>query len=143
MKIEIAIENTTKGIKKKRLISVELSADGLMIGRSSKELSINDGRVSAQHLFIFYNSEVGLGLIDLASTNGTYLDGTKIERATLKVGSCIRIGSTTINILKIGNTKEGKPTTKNQDSKEAVNAWPSLWLAMPLTAQAQFETYRA
>ena len=143
MKIEIAIENTTKGLKSKKVVSIELSADGLMIGRNSKDLSINDRRVSAKHLFIFSNSAVGLGVIDLASSNGTYLDGTKIERGTLKVGSCIRMGSTTLTFLKIGNTKGGKPLKNNQDVKEVVNAWPNLWLAVPSAAQSQFEDYRS
>ncbi|MCY4381294.1 MAG: HD domain-containing protein [Proteobacteria bacterium] len=64
----------------------------MTIGRKlDKGLSINDHEASRKHCAISEKDKVYI-LEDLTSTNGTYLNGTRIKRAILKDGDCILIG---------------------------------------------------
>ena len=74
----------------------EISAN-LRIGRHPfNELSLGDPGVSRYHCWILYRDGM-LSVEDLASANGTYVNGERIRaRRTLKAGDRIRIGSTEI-----------------------------------------------
>ncbi|RST31729.1 TIR domain-containing protein [Sphingomonas ginkgonis] len=67
---------------------------GLRIGRSAPaDIILQDNRVSRQHCRIELADD-RLRVRDLGSTNGTYIDGYRIEgEAMLAVGSVLRIGS--------------------------------------------------
>jgi pSer/pThr/pTyr-binding forkhead associated (FHA) protein len=40
----------------------------------------------------------GLEVIDLSSTNGTYVNGERIERARLTTGDCLRVGRVELTV---------------------------------------------
>ncbi|MFH1874544.1 MAG: sigma 54-interacting transcriptional regulator [Pseudomonadota bacterium] len=60
------------------------------------EICINDDFVSRRHCRLI-NNDKGLMLIDLGSTNGTFLDGVRIEQMRLPEKGCFQIGKTVIN----------------------------------------------
>ena len=62
----------------------------------SNDLVVDDRTVSRHHFEIQYTDR-GYLLVDLNSTNGTYLDGKRVERAYLATGSSIRVGSTVLS----------------------------------------------
>ncbi|MDB5036868.1 MAG: hypothetical protein JWQ35_396 [Bacteriovoracaceae bacterium] len=67
-----------------------------MIGRvDSCDLVVEDDLVSRHHCKFVINKE-GTLLSDLASTNGTLLNGHRVERNLLKEGDQIQVGSSTI-----------------------------------------------
>jgi pSer/pThr/pTyr-binding forkhead associated (FHA) protein len=70
-------------------------ASGMTIGRGPQNgLSVPDAFVSHMHARIFRRGQF-LHIEDLGSTNGTYLNGRRIEReAQLRVRDEIRIGET-------------------------------------------------
>jgi pSer/pThr/pTyr-binding forkhead associated (FHA) protein len=51
-----------------------------------------DLEVSGRHAEIYLDPERGLRLRDLGSTNGTWLDGARIEDAPLRSGARIELG---------------------------------------------------
>ena len=55
------------------------------------DLSLEDKKVSRHHFEISFTDN-GYLLVDLASTNGTFLDGKRIERSYLAAGSQIVVG---------------------------------------------------
>lgn len=62
------------------------------IGRSNANLILNDDTVSRQHARVYL--ENGKFVIeDLSSTNGTYINGTRINRGIMNQNDIIRIGS--------------------------------------------------
>ena len=69
------------------------------VGREAKnDLAIQDPQASRQHLRI----EGKLGefvLLDLQSSNGTFVNGERLTRTTLKVGDRISIGDTLVCLL--------------------------------------------
>ena len=69
----------------------------LRIGRHPfNEVSLGDPGVSRYHCWILYRDGM-LSVEDLASANGTYVNGERVRaRRTLKAGDRIRIGSTEI-----------------------------------------------
>jgi len=80
--------------------TVQIPENGLLIGRSPYcDLYIEDEYVSARHCKIFYENEE-LFIEDQNSTNGTFVDGTQIEKkSSLKEGQEIQIGVTELKIV--------------------------------------------
>lgn len=60
-----------------------------------------EDRTASRHHFEIQYTDRGYLLIDLNSTNGTWLDGRRIERAYLNQGSQIRAGQTTLTFAPI------------------------------------------
>jgi ABC-type multidrug transport system ATPase subunit/pSer/pThr/pTyr-binding forkhead associated (FHA) protein len=74
--------------------SIELAGSVVRIGRA-QECAVwtpSDAMVSAQHAKIV-RLPGGYVLIDLESTNGTYLNGRRIQRATLADGDIVGLGA--------------------------------------------------
>ncbi len=73
-------------------------ADRLEIGRECDGLLICDERASRRHLRLEVSDE-GLLVIDLGSSNGTFLDGTRLDGpVVLDHNSTVRVGSTSIRL---------------------------------------------
>lgn len=63
--------------------------------KRGQDLILQDPGVSRLHAMIFYD-EHGIGILDLVSRNGTFVNGKEIEGIMLKVGDEIKIGNTVI-----------------------------------------------
>ncbi len=94
---------------------LELPNRPVLIGRSKKnDVPINDSLLSRKHC-----SVVPVGsryrLFDLRSSNGTYLNGKRIERVDLDVDDIIEIGHTVMVFLEDGvwNRGEGLAQLRN------------------------------
>lgn len=57
------------------------------------DIFLRDRAVSRLHAMIFYD-ETGVGILDLVSKNGTFVNGAEIESRLLKKGDLVMIGST-------------------------------------------------
>jgi Protein of unknown function (DUF3662)/FHA domain len=77
-----------------------LQPPGIVVGRGSDaDLRINDPGVSRRHVEIRVDvagRQVTVSAIDLGSTNGTSIDGRRVQQALLRDGSTIVIGNTTM-----------------------------------------------
>lgn len=75
---------------------------GLVIGRGSEaDVRINDPGVSRRHvefLVTGHDDDVLVEVQDLGSTNGMLVDDRKVPRASLKDGSRVRVGNTTMTV---------------------------------------------
>ena len=66
----------------------------IRIGRSAdNDWIISDINVSRNHAELIQNSHNGFDLVDLKSSNGTYVNGERIIRKSLNVGDVLTIGS--------------------------------------------------
>lgn len=77
-----------------------LTPPGVVLGRGAEaDLRINDPGVSRRHAEIRVSSgrgEPSVSVADLGSTNGTLVDGRRVDSAELSDGSVVRLGSTDI-----------------------------------------------
>src|SRR5262245_2713533 len=77
-----------------------LQPPGVVIGRGTEaDLRVNDPGVSRRHVEIRVDvsgGQVTVSAIDLGSTNGTSMDGRRVQQALLHDGSTIVIGNTTM-----------------------------------------------
>lgn len=79
---------------------VNLQAGAISIGRASdNDLLLADNTVSSHHARIFTYLESSY-IEDLGSTNGTYLNGKRIQKHTLHVGDIIQLGKLELKITK-------------------------------------------
>ena len=73
---------------------------GLVIGRGEEsDLRINDPGISRRHAEIRISgadSQVTVSVVDLGSTNGTQVNGRRVQQAMLHDGSQIVLGGTTV-----------------------------------------------
>ena len=75
---------------------------GLRLGRSSSnDIHINDGELSRNHCLFETSGETGIRIIDLASANGTIVNGKELasEPHELHPGDVIEVGSTVIKVI--------------------------------------------
>ena len=80
-------------------LELDLPVTGLTIGRSSGSgLQIKDDYTSGSHAKIVRWRDQWM-VQDLDSTNGTFVDGRRVTESTpLRIGSAIRIGTTTFEL---------------------------------------------
>ena len=81
-------------------------ADGVQ-----NDLSLDDKKVSRHHFEICF-TENGYLLVDLQSTNGTFLDGKRVERAYLAAGSQIVVGDDVLVFTPLNEEIEVSPDSE-------------------------------
>ncbi len=81
---------------------------------SSNDMVLAEDRTASRHHFEIQYTERGYLLVDLNSTNGTFLDGRRIERAYLSTGSQIRAGSSTLAFAPIDEEVTIEPDRDGQ-----------------------------
>ncbi len=87
----------------------------LRIGaHSSNDMVLAEDRTASRHHFEIQYTERGYLLVDLNSTNGTFLDGRRIERAYLNPGAQIRAGSSTLTFAPIDEEVTVEPDRAGQ-----------------------------
>ncbi len=98
MKLRIRISstdndgNTTSEIK-------ELKKDSCTIGRAGADLIVVDSGVSRRHAMLYQGLRGELRVMDLHSTNGTFLGEEKIIDHPIGAGTIFRIADTAITVL--------------------------------------------
>ncbi len=80
-----------------------LEKEEVMVGRDSgNDIVIHDGKISKVHcaLSVTRGSRgiERIGIRDLATTNGTYLNGEPVSQATLRAGDKIQVGDTLLQL---------------------------------------------
>ncbi len=73
---------------------IEVKAPTSIIGRNYGNIIVKDEMVSRKHAQIDFLSKDTVYIKDLASTNGTLVNGQKISYEKLKDGDLIKVGST-------------------------------------------------
>ncbi len=103
-----------------RVRGLELPQRPVLIGRSHKnDIPINDQLLSRKHCSVVPYGN-GYRLLDLKSSNGTYLNGTKVqEKADLKVDDIIEIGDTVIVFLEEGVWNRGEALARLRNPLKA------------------------
>jgi len=88
-----------------------LGPPGLVVGRGSEaDLRINDPGVSRRHVEIrvqVHGNRLSVEAIDLGSTNGSVVDGQRVQQALLHDGSTVVIGNTTLVVRDPSRTSGG------------------------------------
>jgi predicted Zn finger-like uncharacterized protein len=70
-----------------------------VLGRGTEsDVQLHDSEVSRRHAMLEIRGEDGV-LIDLGSTNGTYVDGVRVQRATIVSNQEFSLGTTTLMLI--------------------------------------------
>jgi len=107
-KTEVMFEEGSKDIKLKVTKGVDegtlypISREPLFIGRqnpeNSQDIKLHDKSISKQHVRIEV-IDGSIYIVDLKSTNGTYVNDTLITKQKLKIGDRIFIGQTELEVV--------------------------------------------
>ena len=83
----------------------DLSSGGCyIIGRQAGDIPLSDAKVSQRHAEIKILGPENHFIIDLASTNGTFLNGTRVERHKIWHGDELLLGETLLQISVLEGT---------------------------------------
>ena len=80
----------------------EVGPGGVRLGRSSSnDVHILDEELSRNHCLFEQSGEAGIRITDLASANGTFINGEQLgsDSCELKSGDMIEVGSTKISVV--------------------------------------------
>lgn len=61
------------------------------------DIVLADDAISRAHAMLFYDA-TGVGVIDLASTNGTWVNGQRVSSALMQQGDVLALGSTEVSV---------------------------------------------
>lgn len=94
----LILEYITRQFRKSQPASgKEQAGAGGTIGafKRASDVILDDPAISRLHAMIFYD-EVGVGILDLVSKNGTFVNGEEVESRLLRKGDTIEVGETKI-----------------------------------------------
>src|SRR5262245_3610427 len=92
VKFEVQYPNGTRH-------EVELQGTLAVLGRDpSCDLVLNDSKCSRKHAVLEAGPQ-GISVRDTGSANGVYVNGAKVERASVREGDLIRVGEVTLKVL--------------------------------------------
>jgi S1-C subfamily serine protease len=95
--------------------AADVAGDRFLVGRGSDcELTLADGEASRRHALLRPQADGSVVLEDLGSTNGTFVNGRRINGpVTLRGGERVRIGDTELNFLDgvAAQTQQPSPAT--------------------------------
>lgn len=81
-------------------LTADLAGGMIMIGRGADcQLILEDDYVSTRHARVV-STPNGIYVEDLGSTNGTYVNGQRVDRAVLKEGDKLRVGAVELVVMK-------------------------------------------
>ena len=113
-----------------RVRGLDLPEHAIIVGRSKRvDVPISDRILSRKHCSII-PMESGCSIVDLKSQNGTFVNGSRIDKAELEYDDVIEIGETVIVILDTDSWERGEGLTrlrnpvKAQDLIQRINRKP-------------------
>jgi len=103
--------------KSARVVTVEGPLD---IGRDGEDIKLDDPTVSRHHLVVG-PTDGGLHVSDNGSANGTFIEGTRLDGATVVApGVCIKLGETELYVV------QGRDTTASAGDGDGATVDPSF-----------------
>ena len=99
----LSLDEETKGLIlqyisqqfRKPTVAGEIKKDQLGAFKRGSDVVFKDQALSRLHAMVFFD-EIGIGILDLVSKNGTFVNGKEIESCLLKKGDTIELGETKI-----------------------------------------------
>lgn len=88
------------GLKESEASRGSITAERLGSFRRLPDISLADEAISRLHAMIFHGQS-GVGVLDLVSKNGTFVNGAEVESKLLKPGDVIAVGGTKIRVGQI------------------------------------------
>jgi hypothetical protein len=95
-----------------------LEPPGIVIGRGTEaDLRINDPGVSRRHAEIRVHASDSTGtsvsVVDLGSTNGMLVNGSRVQQAGLDDGATVKIGNTTMTVRFLPSSGEQRGSSQS------------------------------
>lgn len=102
--LTLQLDEATKGLVLKYIskqfrksTKTQDEADASTIGafKRTSDVTLDDVSISRLHAMVFYD-DVGVGVLDLVSKNGTFVNGEEVESRLLRKGDSIELGESKI-----------------------------------------------
>jgi hypothetical protein len=87
----------TEHLERRRAPGLAGARDAVSAFEREADVDLADEAVSQTHAMVFLD-EAGASVVDIASTNGTWVNGARVLESVLVVGDLLRVGETRIEI---------------------------------------------
>lgn len=100
------------------------------VGRCpSSGIQLDDASISRRHCQFMLDPYGALSLRDSGSTNGVFLDNTRVKKGTVRHGSKVRIGLVTI---RVELTEEAETTAQSRSSADDMAETQPVQIVRPV-----------
>jgi len=125
---------TLQDLQTGQLISCEVSLHrGTIVGRKCVKFPLHDLRCSRQHAAFGLSKDGSLWVRDLKSTNGTFINGTRVTQAKLQESDIISFGTLSFKVKSVIRNANSVPrTSKMQELRTYANAKTQEMEPLPL-----------
>lgn len=106
-------------------LEFELTMDRATVGRAEdNDIVVPDSSVSSRHGEILLNGK-NIDLVDLGSTNGTFVGGERVERAAIKPGGKFKFGNVEGLLIggDISTETDEKGLSATPEEEESHSSW--------------------
>lgn len=108
---------------------LDLDAERMSIGRADDNmLVIADDSVSSRHGEVTFDG-ASWTLTDLGSTNGTKVDGSRVDSVALSSGAAFQLGN--VDCVFVGDDAGSNESESASDSDEAAYSAPTISVSTP------------
>ena len=88
---------------------IPLGSDALHIGRGlAADLRLDESSVSRRHAILVPRA-AGARILDDRSSNGTFVNGRRVQQADLRSGDVIVLGRVVLRYLEVSPRRSGRP----------------------------------
>lgn len=119
--------------------AIELAGESLIVGRqTTRGVQIEHPTVSREHARFFVRDGVWQ-IADLNSSNGTFVNGARVTKATLKPGDVVKLGSIELRLDDAAKPTAARPTAASDEIQledDFFAAPPKAAAPKPSTASA-------
>lgn len=117
---------------------IPAGAGSYTVGRRvDNDLTIQHDSISGLHARIEASGVNGVDLVDCGSSNGTYVNGEKVERCELKAGDTIRFASTKFKVQETAEKIDAAVEKEKQALLDEINLLKSQQQRETATAEEQ------
>lgn len=97
---KLVMQYLSHHFKQKAEIQTDMGISGERLGGFVRgpDIPVRDISISRLHAMIFYDDSGVIGILDLVSKNGTYVNGAEIESKLLKSGDLVSLGATKLRL---------------------------------------------
>jgi len=103
---------------------IPITSAGVLIGRAADaSVRVDDESLSREHARVSLLPNGEIGLVDLGSTNGTYVNGVRVERAVLRIGDRVGIGRSLIQVVRDAHSRSRRVSDLLVSARIALWEW--------------------
>jgi len=104
--------------------------ESYVVGRGESDIPVNDPECSRSHALFCTDPSGQLCILDLGSSNGTFVYGQSVQSARVEIGARIRIGQCELVVVGFDPINGVSHPVKESSGDLVLRGWPDAFVAL-------------